>query len=59
MNLVHGESLSLFSGPEPRLGKIRVGQAKKAWASVSIPTGYLFRASDTDFESIAEAPFPY
>ena len=29
MNLVYGEILSVFSGPEPRLGKIRVGNAIK------------------------------
>jgi len=29
VNLVYGEILSVFSGPEPRLGKIRVGKAIK------------------------------
>jgi hydrogenase maturation factor len=29
VNLIYGEILSVFSGPEPRLGKIRVGKAIK------------------------------
>ena len=29
MNLVYAEILSVSSGPEPRLGKIRVGKAMK------------------------------
>ena len=27
MNLIYGEIVDVFSGPEPRLGKIRVGGA--------------------------------
>ena len=29
MNLIYGEIVDVFSGPEPRLGKIRVGGAVK------------------------------
>ena len=29
MNLIYGEIVDVFSGPEPRLGKIRVGGAMK------------------------------
>ena len=38
MNLIYGEIVDVFSGPEPRLGKIRIGGAMKI-VSLDLLTG--------------------